>query len=127
MFKRKKQKTEVNLLDLIPRRTARSETGDDGIVTILKPKVTNRLMKKVVEPRLKSRFMKIRLDELGSAVWAMCDGERPVREMVELLRERFSDSIEPCCERLGLFMSMLEGEGFVCYENYEECRRVMDE
>ena len=128
MFRKKDtKKTEVNLLELIPSRQAKWEADEDGIVTIFKPKVTNRLVKKLIEPRLKSRFIKIKLDELGSAVWALCDGERPVREMIEALRERFGESIEPCEERLSLFMAMLEGEEFVCFENYEECRRVTGE
>lgn len=128
MFRKKeKQKAEVNLLELIPSRRAEWEADEEGIVTIFKPKVTSRLMKKLIEPRLKSKHMKIKLDELGSAVWALCDGERPVSEMIEALRERFGETIEPCEERLSLFMAMLEGEGFVCFENYEDCRRVTGE
>ncbi|UCF04149.1 MAG: PqqD family protein [bacterium] len=125
--KNKKKAREVNLLDLIPLRTAEFEVDDDtNLVTILTPRVKNRLLKKLLEPRLKNPMLKIKLDEIGSAVWLQIDGKRNVKEIGMLLRERFKEKIEPCFDRLGLFFQQLEHQRFISYLNLEACRKVME-
>ncbi|HUV36250.1 MAG TPA: PqqD family protein [Patescibacteria group bacterium] len=112
---------EVNLLDLIPKRTIEHEIGDDNLVTLLAPRFKSAFLRKWLEPRLKQPFLKVKLDEVGSTVWLLCDGIRTVKEIAEPLRERFQDSLEPCYDRLGAFLQQLEGARFICYLNYEAC------
>jgi hypothetical protein len=113
-------KAEVNLLQLVPRRIAEHETDDAGIVTVLMPRFRNRIMKALFEPRHKSPYIKIKLDEVGSEVWLLCDGKRTVREIAELLRDKFRERIEPCYDRLGLFFRQLESARFIAYTNLDE-------
>ncbi|RKZ07812.1 PqqD family protein [bacterium] len=117
-----KRAIEVNLLDLVPRRIARFEVDEEThLVTIIAPKFKNKWMKKIFEPRLKTSFLKIKLDEIGSSVWMLCDGEKNIKEIGEILRERFHEKIEPCYERLNLFFKQLEEVKFVQFTNLDEC------
>ena len=97
------------------------DVGDDSLVTLKSPRFRNRLMRRWLQPRLKRPFLKVKLDEIGSRVWLLCDGRKNVKEIASLLREEFKDGIEPCYDRLGLYFQQLERERFICYENLEEC------
>lgn len=119
---RKKKDPELNLLELVPEPLIDHETGEDGMVTLLDPRFKNRLMKKIFEPRLKSPWMKVRLDEVGTAVWKRIDGSATVGEIGSELREEFGEDIEPCFERLSMFFSQLELSGFIRYRNIDEVR-----
>jgi Coenzyme PQQ synthesis protein D (PqqD) len=123
----RRPKREVNLLELVPQRIAEHETDEAGIVTVLMPRFRNRIMKRLIEPRHRSPFIRIKLDEIGSAVWLLCDGRRNVREIAEQLRDQFKEKIEPCNDRLGLFFRELENARFISFVNLEECLRVSGE
>ena len=116
----KSGRAEVNLLELVPQRTAEHETDDAGIITVLMPRFRNRLMKRLFEPRHKSPFIKIKLDDIGSEVWLLCDGKRTVGQIAELAKEKFQERIEPRYERLGVFFRQLERAHFIAYVNLEE-------
>lgn len=118
--------TEVNLLELVPRRTAEHETDETGIVTVLMPRFRNRIMKRLFEPRHKSPFIKIKLDDIGSEVWLLCDGARNVGEIAESLRGKFGERIEPCYDRLGKFFRQLEQARFIAYTNFEACLKTRE-
>ena len=120
--KREKRTPDVNLLELIPERIVGSETGEDGIVTVHAPRFHSRILKRLIEPRLKRPHMMIRLDEIGTAVWEQIDGSRNVAAIGEMMRERFGERIEPCHDRLAMFFTQLELSRFIRYRNLEEVR-----
>jgi hypothetical protein len=120
--KREKRTPDVNLLELIPERIVGSETGEDGIVTVHAPRFHSRILKRLIEPRLKRPHMMIRLDEIGTAVWEQIDGSRNVAAIGEIMRERFGERIEPCHDRLAMFFTQLELSRFIRYRNLEEVR-----
>lgn len=62
---------------------------------------------------MKNPYFRIKLDEIGSAVWEMCDGEKTVREIGECLHQRFKDKIEPVYDRLAVFLQTLERNRFI--------------
>lgn len=110
---------EVNLLDLIPERTAKFEESSDGLVTILKPKFRNKLLVKYLIPRLKSPNFKVNLDQFGSFVWNQCDGKNTVEQIGNLLKDKFQDNIEPVYDRLAVFVQSLARYRFIEYKNSE--------
>ncbi len=122
--RRKKKPLEVNLLELIPKRMVDHEIDETTIVTLLVPRFKNKLLKKWIEPRVKRRYLKVKLDEIGGAVWLLCDGQKNVKEIASVLREQFQEKIEPCYDRLGMFFQQLEQTELICYLNLEECRKV---
>ncbi len=129
MGKKTDRRREANLLDLVPQRVGEYETGEDGFVTLLMPRFQNRLLRRFVEPRLYAgrRKFKLKLDDIGTAVWLLIDGKRSVREIAGHLRERFGERMEnQCYERLGMFFQQLERGRFVSYLNIEECLKASE-
>lgn len=123
MSRKKKTMAEVNLIELVPERTIEYETREDSLVTILKPRFTSKLARRFIEPRARVKTFKIDLDEIGSAVWNLCDGKRTVGEIGEEMKARFGDRIEPCYDRLALFFANLEASGFIKYLNIDALRK----
>lgn len=120
----KRAKKDVNLLDLVPRRIAGHEVDESHIVTVLMPRFGNRLLQRWLTPKFRSTYIKIKLDDIGSEVWLLCDGARNVGEIAALAREKFGERIEPCHDRLALFFKQLERARFIAYENFEECLKA---
>ncbi len=120
----KRAKKDVNLLDLVPRRIAGHEVDEAGIVTVLMPRFGNRFLQRWLTPRFRSTYIKIKLDDIGSEVWLLCDGARNVGEIAALMREKFGERIEPCNDRLATFFKQLERARFVDYTNFEECLKA---
>ena len=118
-MKKKDKPSEVNLLELIPKRLMEYETGDDGLVTIIAPRDAGRIMKAILGSRAKRKVTKWALDDIGSAVWTLCDGERTVGIIGEIMKEDFGERIEPCFDRLALFFGQLEGARYMEYRNLE--------
>ncbi|MCK4537832.1 MAG: PqqD family protein [Candidatus Krumholzibacteria bacterium] len=118
-MKKKDKPTEVNLLELIPSRLMEYETGDDGLVTIIAPRKVGRIMKALLGSRAKKKVTRWVLDDIGSAVWTLCDGERTVGRIGEIMKEDFGERIEPCFDRLALFFGQLEGARYMEYRNLE--------
>ncbi|MCX5752099.1 MAG: PqqD family protein [Candidatus Krumholzibacteria bacterium] len=116
----KRTRADVNLLDLVPRRTAEHEIDEEHLVTVLMPRFRNRFMQRWLVPRYRSPHIKIKLDEIGSEVWLLCDGRRNVGEIAVLMREKFNERIEPCNDRLARFFKQLEQARFISYTNLEE-------
>jgi len=116
----KRTRADVNLLELVPRRTVEHEIDDERLVTVLMPRFTNRFLKRLLVPRHRSPHIKIKLDDIGSEAWLLCDGRRNVGEIAALMREKFNERIEPCNDRLGVFFRQLEQARFISYTNLEE-------
>ena len=95
-----------NLYELYPTRAVGWETGDDGRVTLLMPRFTNRLVVRLLVPLLRNNEIRLRLDELGSFVWEHCDGGRTVAEIAAAAQERFPEA-EGMLARVGEFVAQL--------------------
>ena len=106
-----------NLLELVPVRTA-SWAEDTGKVVVEVPARKPPWFLAWLSYGTKSR--KVRLDEVGSLAWNLLDGRRTVGEVATVLRERFSDRVEPAEERLGTLLRLLHRGGLVAYRGYQE-------
>lgn len=120
-MRRKGKRREVNLLDLVPIPIIGHEVGDAGIVTLLAPRFKSRIMRRLLLPRLKRPFFKVELDDIGSALWLLCDGERNVKEIALVMQENFEERIEPCYDRMSMFFQQLERARFITYTNLDIC------
>ena len=127
MKKKSKKPQEVNLLELIPEKLVDEVLDNDGNVTLLVPRYKNRLLKKLHERSPSRRFVKIHLDEIGSGTWDCIDGKKNVREIGEIVKEKFGEAIEPCYDRLGIFMTKLEYEKYIRYTNLGQIRDSSEE
>lgn len=113
MFKKQKT-TNINLLDLTPVRINGHEEVD-GLVNILIPKFKKEFMKKII-PKNKSKDIRVKLDELGSAAWLAIDGNKKVLSIVEELKQTFGEKIEPAVERVSQFINGLYANNLLYFK-----------
>lgn len=99
---------ETNLWDVIPQRIAEWETAEDGKVIVLVPKFKNAFLAKWLQPRLAKPFFRIKLDEVGSHIWKLCDGSTKVSQIAESLQKQFGGVVEPVDIRIKKFFNHLE-------------------
>ncbi len=117
MKRRKTGSPEINLLDLIPVQNIHSVKNEQGFFVLLKPKYSHPLLAKHLLPRLKNPHYKINLDEVGSFIWKLCDGENTVKDIGEKLKDNFGSRVDPLYERLGFFLQNLEKNRFITFKN----------
>jgi len=109
----KKKADSINLLDIVPVKSAEWETRDNKLITILRPKFSNKIFKKYILPRMKKPCYKIYLDEFGSFVWSQCDGAQTVEEIGGKLQKEFGEDVEPVYDRLGTYIRQLHKARFI--------------
>ena len=110
----KKQKLASNFLDKIPTRNPDiGYTVDEkGVITleIENKGLFNRIAQKVFK---KPKISYIHLDEMGSFVWPIINGEKNITEIGEAVDEHFGEKAHPLYERLAKYFQILESYGFV--------------
>ena len=110
----KKQKLASNFLDKIPTRNPDiGYTVDEKGVIALEIEnkgLFNRIAQKVFK---KPKISYIHLDEMGSFVWPIINGEKSISEIGEAVDEHFGEKAHPLYERLAKYFQILESYGFV--------------
>ncbi len=113
----KKQKQSENFLEKVALRNPEIKWSEDesGLVTLEKENqgVINRLAQKLFK---KPRVSYIHLDENGSFVWKLIDGESDIIKIGEKVDEHFKEKAAPLYERLAKFFSILSSYGFISFK-----------
>ena len=112
----KKEIISENYLENIPvRADIRWNTDENGMVTleIDNKGVFNKIAQKLFR---KPPVSYIHLDELGSFVWPVIDGEKNLVEMGKLVEERFGEKAHPLYERLAKYFQILESYKFITFK-----------
>lgn len=112
----KKNKKSENYLDKIPaHREGISWSADNGIVTL---EIENKGVFNTIAQKLfkKPRISYIHLDEMGSFIWPIIDGEQTVFELGKKVGEHFGDSANPLYERLVKYFQILDSYNFVYFK-----------
>lgn len=109
-----KKKEVYNMLELTPVRVNQHEEIE-GLINILIPKFKREFFQKFI-PKRKSKDIRIKLDEIGTATWLAMDGNKKVKDIVSELREKFSDRIEPAEERTSKFIGGLNLHSFIYFK-----------
>ncbi|MFO8086389.1 MAG: PqqD family protein [Bacteroidales bacterium] len=118
IFHRRKILRNTNALDLIPIRNHDHELNDDGKVVLVVPKFEKKWMRKFfIAPARKDHF-NVNLDELGSNVWLMIDGNTTTKELANALVKRSPD-IEGPQDRVLSFISMLYEQRYVTFKQLQ--------
>ncbi len=65
---------------------------------------------------MKRPYYKINLDDIGSFFWLKCDGNRTVKEIAELHKNKFEDRVEPLYDRIAEFLSSLEKNRLIIFK-----------
>ena len=106
-------KKNENYLERIPKRNKTiSWSEKDGAVSleIENKGIMNRVMQLLFK---KPKISYVHLDEMGSFVWPIIDGESDIIKIGEKVKAHFGENAEPLYERLVTFFNILESYGFI--------------
>lgn len=112
----KKTKIQENYLERIPMRAEIPWSQDeDGRVTlhIENKGVFNRIAQTLFK---KPKISHIHLDETGSFVWPLINGEKTILELGTLVDEKFGKDAQPLYPRLAKYFQILESYGFAAFK-----------
>ena len=108
------KKVSKNYLEGIPsrREDIKWSVDDEGIITleIENKGFTNRMAQLFFK---KPKISYIHLDEMGSFVWPIIDGEKDLIKIGEMVKENFGEKAEPLYERLAKYFQILESYKFI--------------
>ena len=110
------KKNSKNYLEFVPLRIIeRFSTDENGVITleIENKGVFNRVAQKLLK---KPKISYIHLDEMGSFVWPLIDGERNITDIGVFVKDHFGDKAEPLYERLAKYFKVLESYGFIKFK-----------
>jgi Coenzyme PQQ synthesis protein D (PqqD) len=113
---RKKILKSINTLDLTPIKLYSDIENNDELVTVIVPKFKNKIVVKLVSPKLKSDHFKIKLDKFGSTVWSKINGKTKVDQIIKDLKKKFGDEIQEEHERTTKFIFQLYTQGFISFK-----------
>lgn len=74
--------------------------------------VANRIMQKLIK---KPKTSYIHLDEMGSFIWPLMDGEKDIFEIGKYVEEHFGEKANPLYERLSQYFKTLEKYNFISW------------
>lgn len=106
-------KDKKNYLELKPVRNEKIPwSSEEGKVTleIENKGFWNRLFQKILK---KPKISYIHLDEMGSFIWPLLDGEKSVSQIGQEVGNRFGDKASPLYERLVRYFRVLESYNFI--------------
>lgn len=112
-MRRNKTNPPRNLFDCQPVRTNATRGGEDGAVVVLIPRFGTNVFGRIFQRLFQRPPITLRLDEIGSVVWSLCDGRRTVHEIGGELEERFGDRVAPVYDRLAVYLHQMRRAGIV--------------
>ena len=114
---KRKEKCSENYLEKIPVRQKHIiwSVDENGIVTldIENTGFMNRMAQKLFR---KPGVSHIHLDQMGSFVWPLLDGEKNLVELGKAVEEKFGKEADPLYERLAKFFQILDSYQFVSWK-----------
>ncbi len=112
----KPPRTLNEMLAAVPQPAVEHVVREDGLFTLLRPKFTSPRLQ-WLQRLITRRHFKVRLDAVGTCLWAHIDGVRTGYELVEILRLAFGEKVEPADERTAKFLLQLVEGQFVRLKN----------
>lgn len=114
----KKNVSAENYLDRVPVRKegigwSKDENGNVTL-EIENEGLFNRVAQKLFK---KPKISYIHLDETGSFVWPLIDGEKTITDIAKEVDGHFGEKAYPLYERLAKFFQILDSYGFVCWKS----------
>lgn len=81
--------------------------GEGSRVVVLRPRFGESRIGRKLSRLLGLSDYRIRLDEIGTAVWHRCDGEATAADIAAQLRDKFGEKVEPAEQRLHHFITQM--------------------
>lgn len=104
---------KISLLDAVPVRCGHITTEWEGECAVLAyPRFKYEWMRRFLLPKGMSPDIHVKLEEHGTAVWALIDGQRTVKEIVALLVGHFEGE-ENYGTRVTTYVMQMQKDGFL--------------
>jgi hypothetical protein len=113
------RKPPENFLEMIPVRNVREFTREGEKITLLIPKFKSERFSQWFIPASRSRHISIHLDEMGSLVWDLIDGEKNAGEICDQVGQflQDKDSTEHALDlRVTEFLRQLYKNRFIIFK-----------
>ena len=114
-YERRRILKKVNYMEITPFKIYDEEVDSNGRVTIIVPKFKKEFAINIIKQLGKPMNIRIKLDEFGSEVWQLLNGNRNVTAICKKLVEKFGDKIQPVEERLTKFLTNLYLQGYISF------------
>ena len=102
-----------NLYELVPQQKRPFRELDDGTIEVLMPRYGDGAVGRVLKKFLSNKPVRIRLDDVGTTVWRLCDGRSSFHEIGDSLHRKFGTRIEPVYDRLETFLNQMKNNGLI--------------
>ena len=116
--KSKKEVLDINYLDLIPVRAEElqwfKDRRDRIVLKVENTGLFNKIAQKVFN---KPQFTKVHLDQQGTFIWPLIDGERTVADIAALVKDEFGEAAEPLYPRIVKYFQIVESYHFIKFAN----------
>lgn len=106
-----------NYLEKIPVRNSEIEwkTDENSIITLeIQNKGWANKIAQTLFKRPKVSF--VHMEEVGSFVWPLIDGERNITQIGVFVKEHFGEKAEPLYERLARYFQIMESYHFITFK-----------
>lgn len=104
---------KINLLDVVPCRADHIITEKEGELSVIAfPRFKRAWVRKYFLPKGMSPYIRVRLEQHGTAIWELIDGKRTVGEIIELLAGHFANE-QDYESRVTIYITQLRKDGFV--------------
>ena len=110
------KKQQTNYLDYIPVISDKNTwSQENGKVTV---HMVHRGFYACIAQKFfhRPRVSHIDLDEMGSFIFALLDGERTIEDVAQLVKAEFGEKAEPLYDRLVKYMQILHNNGFIRFK-----------
>ncbi len=113
----KKKIVSENYLEKIPVRNEgivwKQDENNQVTLEIENTGFFNTVAQKIFK---KPKISYVHLDENGSFLWPLLDGEKSIMDLGVLVKEHFGEEAEPLYERLAKYFKILESYNFIEYK-----------
>ncbi len=111
---KKKNIISENYLERRPIRQneLKWQTDENGIITL---EIKNTGIFNLIAQKLfkKPKISYVQLDETGSFIWPLLDGNKTITELGEHVQKEFGEKANPLYERLAKYFQVLDSYGFI--------------
>ena len=113
---KKKHVISENYLERVPVHAELKWSADE------EGKVTLEIENRGVFNRIAQKFFKkpkisyVHLDEMGSFIWTLIDGEKNIIELGKDVEKRFGEVAHPLYERIATYFKILESYNFIFFK-----------
>lgn len=119
-FKKKNAFEGLNYLELTPIRKCEHIEKETGLIDVLVPRFTDKFFGKILQPKMKNKFIKANLDDIGTQTWLLIDGTNQVFQIADSLSEQFGERVEPSHDRLIAFLNQLYRNDFIYFKELKK-------